>query len=244
MKALKPILTIALMLISFVCFVFGWFIQIDLGDEWDSGLGIISETLGEIETMTEDLEYEIETYEETDREDLKDLDDYTRAAVKLKEHAKKMMDFVETIQSGTVSLWDMHRVTMSISKIFDWYEDAFEYEDDEDFQNVKLAINIVKWIFIVIPLFGLFELVRSTIKIFMNKEKAANNFRRHTIAVFIPALLMSTLPYISEDFRDSDMRIFIGIPYVIMLVTGIAAAIVWNSMTKKEKGETNEEAVQ
>ena len=64
MKALKPILTIALMLISFVCFVFGWFIQIDLGDEWDSGLGIISETLGEIETMTEDLEYEIETYEE------------------------------------------------------------------------------------------------------------------------------------------------------------------------------------
>ena len=223
------------MLISFVCFVFGWFIQIDLGDEWDSGLGIISDTLSDIESMTEDLQSEIETYQETDKEDIKDLDDYTRAAVKLAEPVKRMTGFVDKIQSGTVSLWDMHRVTMGISKIFDWYEDAFDYEDDEDFQSVKLAVNIIKWVFIVIPLLGLFELVRSIIKIIKNKDKAANNFRRHTIAVFIPALLMSTLPYISEDFRDSDMRIYIGIPYIIMLITGVAAAIVWNRLKSKEE---------
>ena len=233
MKVLKPVLTIALLLVSFVCFVFGWFIKLDLGDEWDGGLGAVSDAIDEVVSMTEELEYEIESYDEAEPDD--ELEAYTVAAAKLKEPAKKMSSFIQSIESGRVSLWDMHRVTFGMNKIISWYGDAFDYNDDEDFQLVKLIFTIVMIVFIVIPAFGALELIISLIRIFKNKEKAANNFRRHAIVMFILAALLSYLPLISEDFRDSDMSMSIGIPYVIMLVTAVAAAVFWNSVTKKEK---------
>ena len=233
MKVLKPVLTIALLLVSFICFAFGWFIKLDLGDEWDGGLGAVSDAIDEVVSMTEELEYEIESFEEADGDE--ELEAYTVAASKLKEPVKKMSSFIQSMESGRVSLWDMHRVTYGMNRIISWYGDAFDYNDDEDFQAVKLIFTIVMVVFIVIPLFGAFELILSLIRIIKNKEKAANNFRRHAIVMFVLAALLSYLPYISEEFRDSDMRTNIGIPYVIMLITAFAAAIFWNSVTKKEK---------
>ena len=238
MKTLKPVLTIVLLIVSFICFIFGWFIKLDLGDEWDGGLGVVSDAIDEVVSMTEELEYEIESFEDADEDE--ELEAYTVAASKLKEPAKKMSTFIQSLESGRVSLWDMHRVTFSMNRIISWYGDAFDYNDDEDFQTIKLIFTIVMVVFIMIPLFGVLELILSLIKIFRNKEKAANNFRRHAIVMFILAALLSYLPYISEEFRDSDMRTNIGIPYVIMLITAFAAAVFWNSVTKKEKSSENQ----
>ena len=223
LSMVKRVLVFVLLCASFGCFLFGNFIKIDMGEEWNRAIDTITEPIEDLNRMLNSEE--AGSLEGQDKE----------IADKTKEVLDSANDFLDNMRSGEISYFRIGTALISVRALVKTAEEIGVA--DKEIKEINTMLTIAMVVILVIVGLGLICLILSAINIF--KDKGIGAYLGYSIFVFVVNFLLVFV--MQKKIPDgSHMTILVGIPYYVMLILSICSVIVWKifeSMITKAKAK-------